>query len=89
MQRDQIPPGTLYLLILTALARGRALHGYEIARSIQLIFEDVLTVEEGSSEGSLRKVPPCPIIISHGIQFIANLFGRLDFAQVTTWPLHN
>ena len=33
--RDEIPPGTLYLLVLKTLAvRGR-LHGYEIAESIQ------------------------------------------------------
>ena len=29
-QRDEIPPGTLYLLILKTLARGGELHGYEI-----------------------------------------------------------
>ena len=56
MHRDQIPPGTLYLLILTTLARGRDLHGYEIARSIQLISEDVLTVEEGSLYPALQRM---------------------------------
>ena len=56
MHPDQIPPGTLYLLILTTLARGRDLHGYEIARSIQLISEDVLTVEEGSLYPALQRM---------------------------------
>ncbi len=56
MRRDQIPPGTLYLLILTTLARGRDLHGYEIARSIQRISEDVLTVEEGSLYPALQRM---------------------------------
>ena len=56
MRRDQIPPGTLSLLILTTLARRRDLHGYEIARSIQLISEDVLTVEEGSLYPALQRM---------------------------------
>jgi DNA-binding PadR family transcriptional regulator len=33
--RDEIPPGTLYLLILKTLARNGELHGFEIANSIQ------------------------------------------------------
>jgi hypothetical protein len=32
MHQDEIPPGTLYLLILKALARHGELHGFEIAR---------------------------------------------------------
>jgi len=39
--RDEIPPGTLYLLILKTLARSGEMHGYEIANSIQLISDDV------------------------------------------------
>ena len=31
MHQNKIPPGTLYLLILKALARSGELHGYEIA----------------------------------------------------------
>ena len=38
-RRDEIPPGTLYMLILKTLARERELHGYEIANSIQQISE--------------------------------------------------
>jgi len=41
------PPGTLYLLILKALARGRELHGYEIANWIEQVSDEVLQVEEG------------------------------------------
>jgi len=47
-QRDEIPPGTLEMLILQTLARGEALHGFAIADSILQRSEDVLTVEEGS-----------------------------------------
>ncbi len=56
MHRDQIPPGTLYLLILKSLARGRELHGYEIVDSIQRISEDVLQVEEGSLYPALQRM---------------------------------
>jgi len=55
-QRDEIPPGTLYLLILTTLARSREIHGYEIANSIQRISEDVLQVEEGSLYPALQRM---------------------------------
>jgi PadR family transcriptional regulator, regulatory protein PadR len=48
LHRDEIPPGTLYLLILRTLARGGEMHGYEIANSIQHLSDDVLQVEEGS-----------------------------------------
>jgi PadR family transcriptional regulator, regulatory protein PadR len=48
LNRDEIPPGTLYLLILKTLARHVELHGYEIANSIQRTSDDVLQVEEGS-----------------------------------------
>ncbi len=56
MRQDQIPPGPLYLLILKSLARGRDLHGYEIADSIQRISEDVLQVEEGSLYPALQRM---------------------------------
>jgi PadR family transcriptional regulator, regulatory protein PadR len=54
--RDEIPPGTLYLLILKALAVGGRLHGYEIAESIQSRSEDVLQVEEGSLYPALQRM---------------------------------
>jgi PadR family transcriptional regulator, regulatory protein PadR len=54
--KDEIPPGTLYVLILKTLAvRGR-LHGYEIAESIQNSSEDVLQVEEGSLYPALQRM---------------------------------
>ena len=54
--RDEIPPGTLYMLILKTLARGGELHGFEIANSIQRISEDVLQVEEGSLYPALQRM---------------------------------
>ncbi len=55
--RDEIPPGTLDLLILKTLARSRsALHGFEIAHSIQQASEEVLQVEEGSLYPALQRM---------------------------------
>lgn len=56
MHRDEIPPGTLYLLILKTLARSGEMHGYEIANSIQRISQDVLQVEEGSLYPALQRM---------------------------------
>ncbi|HEV2223582.1 MAG TPA: PadR family transcriptional regulator [Candidatus Acidoferrales bacterium] len=56
MYRDEIPPGTLHLLILKTLARRGELHGYEIARTIQQNSEDVLQVEEGSLYPALQRM---------------------------------
>jgi PadR family transcriptional regulator PadR len=56
MHRDEIPPGTLYMLILRTLARSGTLHGYEIAKSIQQISNDVLQVEEGSLYPALQRM---------------------------------
>lgn len=56
MNRDEIPPGTLYLLILRTLARSGQMHGYGIANSIQQISEDVLRVEEGSLYPALQRM---------------------------------
>ncbi len=55
-QRDEIPPGTLYMLILRTLARQGERHGYEIANSIQQISQDVLQVEEGSLYPALQRM---------------------------------
>jgi len=52
--RDEIPPGTLYMLILKTLLRGGEMHGYEIANSIQQISDDILQVEEGSLYPALQ-----------------------------------
>jgi PadR family transcriptional regulator PadR len=54
--RDEIPPGTLYMLILKTLMRGGEMHGYEIANSIQQNSEDILQVEEGSLYPALQRM---------------------------------
>jgi PadR family transcriptional regulator PadR len=56
VNRDEIPPGTLYLLILKTLARTGKLHGYEIADSIQRTSDNVLQVEEGSLYPALQRM---------------------------------
>jgi PadR family transcriptional regulator PadR len=56
MSRDEIPPGTLYLLILKTLAVCGRLHGFEIADSIQQNSEDILQVEEGSLYPALQRM---------------------------------
>src|ERR1700685_175081 len=56
MNRDELLPGTLSLLVLKTLARGSEMHGYEIARSIQQISRDVLQVEEGSLYPALQRM---------------------------------
>src|SRR5262245_15686033 len=55
-ERDEIPPGTLYMLILKTLARNGELHGYEIVSSIQATSQDVLQVEEGSLYPALQRM---------------------------------
>jgi PadR family transcriptional regulator, regulatory protein PadR len=56
LQRDEIPPGTLYMLILRTLARGGEMHGYEIASFIKKVSEEVLKVEEGSLYPALQRM---------------------------------
>ena len=53
--RTDIPPGTLYMLILKTLSHG-PMHGYGIAERIQQISEDVLQVEEGSLYPALQRM---------------------------------
>jgi PadR family transcriptional regulator PadR len=54
--RTEIPPGTLYMLILKTLARIGAMHGYGIAQYIQQTSEEVLQVEEGSLYPALQRM---------------------------------
>ena len=56
MARDEIPPGTLHLLILKTLARAGEMHGFEIAESIERQSGEVLTVEEGSLYPALQRL---------------------------------
>lgn len=55
-QRDEIPPGTLYLLILKTLQRCGRLHGFEMANEIEARSEGVLQVEEGSLYPALQRM---------------------------------
>jgi PadR family transcriptional regulator PadR len=56
MGRTEIPPGTLYMLILKSLARLGPMHGYGIAQHIQQQSEAVLQVEEGSLYPALQRM---------------------------------
>jgi len=54
--REEIPQGTLDLLILKTLERFGELHGFEIANAIQAGSRDVLHVEEGSLYPALQRM---------------------------------
>src|SRR5437773_12389483 len=54
--RSDIPPGTLYMLILKTLARLGPMHGYGIAQYIHQTSDDVLQVEEGSLYPALQRM---------------------------------
>ena len=54
--RDEIPPGTLDMLILKTLHASTELHGFEIANAIQQRSEDVLRVDEGSLYPALQRM---------------------------------
>jgi PadR family transcriptional regulator PadR len=54
--RPEIPPGTLYMLILKSLARLGPMHGYGIAQHIHRISGEVLEVEEGSLYPALQRM---------------------------------
>ena len=56
VSRSEIPPGTLYMLILRSLNRLGPMHGYGIAQHIQQLSEDVLQVEEGSLYPALQRM---------------------------------
>jgi PadR family transcriptional regulator len=55
-KREEIPYGTLDMLILKTVAHGRKLHGFEIAERIQNLSDDVLCVEEGSLYPALQRL---------------------------------
>jgi PadR family transcriptional regulator PadR len=54
--REEIPQGTLDLLILKTVERLSELHGFEIANAIQACSQDVLQVEEGSLYPALQRM---------------------------------
>ena len=68
--QDEIPPGTLEMLILTTLARSGDRHGFEIAEAIEQASADVLRVEEGSLYPALQRM------LVKG--WIAGEWGRTD-----------
>jgi PadR family transcriptional regulator PadR len=53
--RDEIPPGTLHLLILKILARAPN-HGYGIAQFVESSSRDVFRLEEGSLYPALQRM---------------------------------
>src|SRR5580698_3677973 len=55
-QREEIPPGTLEMLILKTLSRNKPLHGFEIAEFILETSSGVLQVEEGSLYPALQRM---------------------------------
>jgi transcriptional regulator len=56
LKRDEIPPGSLTLLILRTLSRQTRLHGYGIAESILQTSGNVIDVEEGSLYPALQRM---------------------------------
>ena len=48
IQKTDVPYGTLDLLILRTLEAMGALHGYRIARRIEQVSENLLTLSQGS-----------------------------------------
>ena len=54
--RDEIPPGTLDMLILRTLSAAGEMHGFEIANAIQQRSENILRVEEGSLYPALQRM---------------------------------
>ena len=54
--RDEIPQGTLDMLILKTLAFKGELHGFEIAEAIEERSANVLRVEEGSLYPALQRM---------------------------------
>lgn len=54
--KEAIPSGTLDMLILKTLARGREMHGFEIADAIERTSAEVFRVEEGSLYPALQRM---------------------------------
>jgi PadR family transcriptional regulator PadR len=55
-ETPDIPPGTLYMLVLKTLARLGSMHGYGIAQYVQQTSDEVLQVEEGSLYPALQRM---------------------------------
>ncbi len=55
MPKNDMPPGSLAMLILRVL-QGGPLHGYAIAQRIHALSNEVLDVEEGSLYPALQRI---------------------------------
>ena len=53
---EPILPGTLDVMILRTLARGPAMHGFEIVAAIAQLSDAVFAVEEGSLYPALQRM---------------------------------
>ena len=56
MGKTEIPPGTLYMLVLRTLDQLGPTHGYGIAEHIERMSSQVLAVEEGSLYPALQRM---------------------------------
>ncbi|HEY6223759.1 MAG TPA: PadR family transcriptional regulator [Gemmatimonadales bacterium] len=54
--REEIPPGTLDMLILKTVSWRKPLHGFEIAEAIRATSGGVFVVEEGSLYPALQRL---------------------------------
>ena len=79
--KTEIPPGTLYMLVLKTLARLGEMHGYGIAQHIQQISDDVLQVEEGSLYPALQRMLIKGWVVAEWKQSESN--RRARFYQLT------
>src|SRR6476659_39592 len=55
MDTNELLPGTLEMLILKTLSRGKN-HGYGIAQQIRMVSEDALKIGEGSLYPALQRI---------------------------------
>jgi PadR family transcriptional regulator, regulatory protein PadR len=55
MGKNDLWPGTLDMMVLKTLTRGK-LHGYGIAQALKQLSDDVLQVEEGSLYPALQRL---------------------------------
>lgn len=61
-QREEIPPGTLEMLILKTLAHNKPMHGFEIAEFVLERSSGVLQVEEGSLYPALHRLEKSKLV---------------------------
>ena len=56
LRQAELVQGTLEMLVLKTLAEGEPLHGFGIARWIEEVTDDKLTVEEGALYPALHRM---------------------------------